>query len=161
MKETRIFLVVITLLRLLQCWKKCGELEIENNKQCFCGNKVLTFDNEKIKRKKLCCGPDTCFINETGDGICPDGITCITGGVKLWNCGDVRISQEKTCQCGSSSSLLNYAQYNSGWGGKCQKMLSNTSLLIIQCSITRQSFLDQPSYRMRGWLNFFYLSLSS
>ena len=80
---SNIFLIILTLFLIIYYKKqrkgkrliKDREIkkgEIENNKQCFCGNKVLTFDNEKIMRKKLCCGPDTCFINETGDGICPD-----------------------------------------------------------------------------------------
>merc|ERR1711974_443202 len=42
-----------------------------------------------------------------------DGIVCNTSVWFPWNCGDVIITQEKTCQCGSSSSPpLNYKPYS-------------------------------------------------
>ena len=81
----------------------CGGVRIADDKQCKCGSDVLTNED---KYKRQCCGPDTCSIDDNGDAICPDGVTCNTSEDRPWNCGNIKIAQEKTCQCGSSS--LNY-----------------------------------------------------
>ena len=86
----------------------CGGAWIDNGKQCRCGSDVLTWEDDHKRRQ--CCGPDTCSIDDNGDATCPDGVTCNTSKSQPWNCGNIMIAREKTCQCSSSS--LNYDQYN-------------------------------------------------
>ena len=108
----RLLLVVLPLIRLYQCWF-CGGVRIEDGKECKCGSEVLTwkYGIYNGEQKTACCGPDTCTIDTNGDGICTDGIPCNTSRWDPWNCGDVIIAQEKTCQCGSSSPPLASSQY--------------------------------------------------
>ena len=91
---------------------RCGGAFIDDDKQCKCGSDVLTKGKDQYKRQ--CCGPDTCSIDDDGDATCPDGVSCNTSKFSLWNCGNIMIAEEKTCQCGSTSSPLDYYQYFAG-----------------------------------------------
>ena len=109
MQNTWLLLLLFT--RLSLCDWPCGGVYIDEDKQCQCGRHNLTSENDYKKRQ--CCGRDTCYRDEvSGHGICKDGIVCDTSGRYPWNCGDVMIAREKTCQCGSSSPPLTFAQYD-------------------------------------------------
>ena len=111
MLVTRILLIFPALLRLSQGGWYCGGVVIDDDKKCKCGTEILTSINqfrEDILHGQ-CCGPDTCSIDENGDGICVDGISCNTRWPFPWNCGNIMIAKEKVCQCGSVS--LEYDQY--------------------------------------------------
>ena len=95
MHKTCWFLLLFLTRQSLGGWT-CGGVWIDNDKQCKCGSDMLT--EEEDYRKRQCCGPDTCSIDDNRDVICPDGVTCNTSEYELWNCGNIMIAQEKTCQ---------------------------------------------------------------
>ena len=87
----------------------CGGVRIADDNQCKCGSDVWTMEDHM---RQQCCGPDTCSIDDNGDATCPDGVTCNTSSKsRPWNCGNIMIAQEKTCQCGSSSPPLDWRLY--------------------------------------------------
>ena len=102
-----------------QCYWDCGGLELDDISQCKCGKDVWT--KEKLIEYNVldlvqCCGQDTCYRDDNGNIICPDGVICNTMNGKPWNCGDVRITQN-TCQCGSIS--LDFDQYRNNYTWCC------------------------------------------
>ena len=109
MQKTCWFLLLFLTRQSLGGWY-CGGVWIDNDNQCKCGGDVLTYEYPNYTRQ--CCGPDTCSIDDIGDAICPDGVTCNTSESWRWNCGNIIIALEKTCQCGSSSPPLDYDQYD-------------------------------------------------
>ena len=94
--------------RLAEQYYRCGGVWIDSDHECKCGSDQVLTEKED-ENKRTCCGPDTCFVDEAGDGVCPDGIPCDTSEYGPWNCGDVLIATEKNCQCGSQT--LNSDQY--------------------------------------------------
>ena len=114
MYVTGILLVSLSFISISwQDFWRCGGVSIDLDKQCRCGSEVLTYRYPYINRRQ-CCGPDTCTIDDNGDAFCPAGIifNIRNGRSNLWNCGDVILTQDKSCQCGSSS--LDYDQYRKG-----------------------------------------------
>jgi len=101
-------LLVISLTRLSLSEWFCGGVLLSGSKKCKCANETLTLYKDDMWRG--CCGPDTCFIDHNGDGVCPDGVPCDTDDFyedkdflySIWRCGDILIQMGQTCQCGST-----------------------------------------------------------
>ena len=99
MKKT--WLILLVLARLSQAWY-CGGVTLED-KKCKCGaSEVWTYE-EFDNNGRQCCGRDTCFLDENGDAVCPDGVPCTTKKYEQRHCGDVLIADEKTCYCGKET----------------------------------------------------------
>ena len=73
----------------------CGGAEI-SDWNCLCGNVTITLGD--YYNGINCCGPDSCFVSESGAGICPEGILC---GHDPFPCGDIQISSFNECHCGT------------------------------------------------------------
>ena len=106
MQKTCLFLLFFLSRQSFGGWT-CGGARIDYDKQCRCGSDVLTMEDDNYRRQ--CCGPDTCSIDDNGHATCPDGVTCNTSKGWPWNCGNIMIAQEKTCQC--NIYLYHYDQY--------------------------------------------------
>ena len=86
----------------------CGGAWLEDDSTCVCGDKNITKPPERDSNTADCCGRDTCYVKQNGDGACPDGQWCRAGST--FRCGDIRIPNTGYCQCGEEK--LKLADYN-------------------------------------------------
>ena len=49
----------------------CGGVLLTGGAKCKCANETMTLTDYMWRG---CCGPDTCFIDQNGDGVCHDGV---------------------------------------------------------------------------------------
>ena len=96
---SRLLLLIITILSTSQLAGGfvCGGVQIDHDSICVCGDTKLTMSDNYDETD--CCGKDTCYVDQDGNGQCPDGQVC-----KSWastsRCGDLRIPFAGHCQCG-------------------------------------------------------------
>ena len=91
-----LWLLVPTIQNTLGNVYRCGDLEFLDNVECLCGNHTILESDSRG-----CCGGGECHYEPDVRGVCSEGTVCSTN--LNWPCGDIRISWESKCQCGSET----------------------------------------------------------
>lgn len=100
-----IIIILLTLAQFANGGWSCGGVWLEDDSACVCGDTNITLRDSNTTD---CCGRDTCYVKQNGEGTCPDGQLCKGGST--FRCGDIRIPDTGYCQCGEEK--LTQADYN-------------------------------------------------
>ena len=125
----RLISIIITLVSRFQLtsgdWY-CGGVKVYDDSICVCGDTNTTWSDWR-NDDDACCGRDTCYVDQDGNGQCPDGHPCRGSRDYTFRCGDTRLSETGYCWCGINTILTKDDYRRSPYRWCCPSSLSSCS----------------------------------